>query len=117
MYMEKWRAKVMAGEIPANDFESRARKSKTGLIGADISFEGYFDRDNNPHDPTSRNIRAGAEDAPCLLYLVKNGLVFTAPLVNLFDVEISDDLETRADIVANGKTNGTFTYPGGFAPF
>lgn len=110
---ERFRVRSTATEVPANDFESRNRKSTAGLVGAEVEIFGYWDRDSNP--VTVHSVKAGAENLACIGYLVKGGLAFTFTSINIFDVEVSDEVDSRAELTIRGKTSGSWTYPGGTA--
>jgi hypothetical protein len=111
MSMDNWKVKASTTEVPANDFESRYRKQKHGLKGADVTFSGYVDNDNNPFTDAGGGVRAG-EKIACLAYLIKGGLVFTFTFIDIFDVETGDELEGKVQISVTAKTNGSWTYPG-----
>lgn len=112
---ERWRVRSTATEVPANDFETRNRKSTSGLIGSEVEVFGYWDFDANP--VVVHGVKAGALGLTCTAYLIKGGLAFTFTVLNVFEVETSDEADARAELTIRGKTSGTWTYPGGASAF
>jgi len=111
---ERWRVRSTATEVPANDFESRHRKSKGGLIGSEVEIFGYWDRDANPM--VVHSVKAGFEGMAVTAFLIKGGLAFVFSTLNVFEVESSDEVDGRVEMTIRGKTSGAWTYPGGISP-
>src|SRR5262245_39762346 len=79
---ERWRVRSTATEVPANDFETRNRKSTSGLIGSEVEIFGYWDFDANP--VVVHSVKAGAVGLTCQAYLIKGGLAFSFNVMNIF---------------------------------
>jgi len=116
--MDSWKVNATATKVAANDFESRMRKNKAGLRGAAVEFSGYHDNDESPFLPATPapggpGLLVG-ETYDCEAYLIKGStLVFTFDSLTVFEIEESDAVDDRVNLMIRGETNGVFYYPGG----
>jgi hypothetical protein len=76
-----------------------------------VEISGYVDADNNPFADAGGGIRAG-EKIPCLAYLIKGSFVFTFSALDIFEVEVGDEVDGKVGLTFRGESNGVFTYPG-----
>lgn len=112
--MDAWKVKPSTTKVPANDFESRFRKNKHGLKGMEVEISGYVDADNNPFLDAGGGLRPGVTRT-MFCYLIKGGWAFSGN-IDIFEVEVGNEVDGKVALTARGETNGAYTMPGGATP-
>lgn len=115
---EEYEHADQADDIPAIGFEDVDAPTgitfddgATGVVGANVSFKGYWDLNLNPHtDPPK--IKVGQRLTGCKLYLQKGGTkCFTYSILRLLSTRVGAQLRGRVDLQVQSKTGGPFTWP------
>jgi len=113
--VDEWHVDDTVDDIKDTSTSAMGRTRHTaGFATTKMSFKGYWDPLNNPHDPAGRKLRSGNKLDNVVFSLIRADPVYRyqARTALVESVSVSDVAAGRAEIEISLVVDGALAYPG-----